>query len=190
MRHRKRAEVSDVVRRVVGDRGRVMRFRDLPREAKYALVQYMGVDGYAWPDVAEQLEVRYHYDSAIEEWVRGDRTGRSVSWTTVLDDVLPYVEAHYGDRLFGYAVVPMSALTSSIMDDPELKEEFPSGSFDEFHARYMGPGGVEEHPVARRWPVILSSEDEHEETLQDGWHRLNDYYRQGARTVPVVYYVD
>lgn len=58
--------------------------------------------------------------------------------------------------------------------------------FDEYHEWYVSQGKMPDHPTAALWPVILSSTPD--ETLQDGWHRLHDYYRKGIEMVPAVYF--
>jgi hypothetical protein len=85
-------------------------------------------------------------------------------------------------RKFGIATASMTDLIDAIMDDDELVDAFDSWAA--YHAWYMKRGGVPHHKT--RWPVILSRFDD--ETLEDGWHRLHSYYRDGDDTVPVIWY--
>jgi hypothetical protein len=86
-------------------------------------------------------------------------------------------------RWFGIGKLSMRALIDEIVADEDLAE-FPSWAA--YHAWYLTQGGVPHHQ--ERWAVILSDDDY--ETLQDGWHRLHSYYRDGRRVVPVVWYAD
>lgn len=141
--------------------GEVMPFRDLPVPAQLAIAHYMAVDGEAWklPPVFE-------------------REFRSM---------LPWFRKKYGAKKFGYVEIPMEILTDAIMDDEYMAIDRPDlRTFDEYHRWYVQKGGIPDHPETGRWPVILSSMDE--QTLQDGWHRLHDYYRKGAEVIPAVYY--
>lgn len=91
------------------------------------------------------------------------------------------------DERFGYVEIPMRALAAEIMKDAWNKVHGEFATFDQYHAWYVSGGDVPKYKRTARWPVLLSDDDD--ETLQDGWHRLHDYYRQGARTVPAVYFV-
>lgn len=86
---------------------------------------------------------------------------------------------------FGYSEIPTKVLTREIAQDPEIAHQF-EGSFAKYHEWYLRQGHIPDHPARSRWPVILSPFEE--ETLQDGWHRLHDYYRKGARKIPVVWF--
>jgi hypothetical protein len=86
------------------------------------------------------------------------------------------------DQTFGLAIVPMSALVKSVMNDVDIEADFES--WEKYHAWYLKGGRVPHYKT--RWPVVLSSFEE--ETLEDGWHRLHSYYRDGAEEVPVIWY--
>ena len=143
-----------------------MPFRDLPVPARLAMAHYMALDGEAWVLPPEYIH------ASVQRLSREFRS------------MLPWFTKEYGSQLFGLVEIPMNILTETIMQDDELRN---SGflNFDDFH-EWFSETGIPNHPKTSRWPVILS--DYPEETLQDGWHRLNDYYRQGARTVPAVYF--
>jgi len=85
---------------------------------------------------------------------------------------------------FGYSEIPAAILAKEIAEDPDIAEEF--GDFESYHQWYLKLGGIPDYPPKNRWPVILSPFED--ETLQDGWHRLHDYYRKGARKIPVVWF--
>jgi len=100
-----------------------------------------------------------------------------------MEEYLPYpLKASY--RI---GEVPMEVIASLVMkfagDDVEWDA---NGTFEEYHKWYVSGCVADEmpdHPTHDRWPVILNSE----EVLLDGWHRFHDYYRKGAKMVPVVW---
>jgi hypothetical protein len=127
----------------------------------------MALDGEAW-----DLPPEYN-QASVQGIMREFRS--MLSWFT----------KEYGSQLFGLVEIPMDVLAKTIMrDDVLARESFRD--FDEYHEWYISGFGIPNHPKTSRWPVILSGFPE--ETLQDGWHRLHVYYRQGARTVPAVYF--
>jgi hypothetical protein len=151
--------------------GQAMPYRELPIPAQLAVAHYMALDGEAW-EVPQ--EVRKWSPSKLKK---------------EFDSLLPYFRKTYGDQRFGYALIPMEALTSAIIQDPFVTEDI--GVFDSYEAfdkwSHTQPGiNLVRHPTTNRWPVILSSSDD--ETLQDGWHRFHTYYHQGAEMIPAVYY--
>jgi hypothetical protein len=148
--------------------GEVMPYRDLPRPAQLAMAWYMAVDGEAW-----ELPPEYPpYVTGLRE-IKKNFSGM-LSW---------FVKT-YGKRKFGYVEIPADVLIESIMEDPEIKEQFKG--FEDYHRWYVRQGHMPDHESRNRWPVILSHDDE--ETLQDGWHRFHEYVRQGARVIPALYY--
>jgi len=85
---------------------------------------------------------------------------------------------------FGTAVVPMNTLIEEILDDDELSN---FATWEAYHAWYISSGSSGHVPTHReQWAVILSNDDG--ETLQDGWHRLHSYYRDGDENVRVIWY--
>ncbi len=140
--------------------GKVMPYRDLPVPAQLAIGWYMTVDGEAWK-------------------VPPDFSERP------LKAVLPWLVRRYGSTRIGYVEIPTKALMDVISEDEEFGER-GIRDFDDYHEWFISQGGMPDHPRKGRWPVILSSFEE--ETLQDGWHRLHDYYSKGAKKIPAVYF--
>lgn len=139
--------------------GRVMAYRDLPAPAQLAMAWYMAVDGEAWT-----------LPEAAAYW---SMQGLQDNFRTLL----PYFLKKYGRERYGYMTVPMKEMVAEISRDPDWVGK---SSIDSFA---MPP---RPHSKRNRWPVILNSDDS--TIMQDGWHRFADYYRQGAKIVPVVYY--
>jgi hypothetical protein len=151
--------------------GEVMQFRNLPIPAQLAIAWYMAVDGEAW-----ELPSEYYQASVQELKELGFRS------------FLPWIRRKYGSKKFGYVEIPMEVLIKQVMRDEWMKEDFHQmKDFEQYHRWYVKQGGMPNHSTTQLWPVILSS-DYNEETLQDGWHRLNDYYRKGVEVVPAVYF--
>lgn len=156
---------------LLAGRHEVKRYAELPRPHQLALAHYMAVDGEAWENLLK-LPSRRNSKESIR---------------TALIEALPRYVGQYGECLFGAALLPTRDVLASIIRDPELAGDWPD--WKTYHAWYCQPssaGGVPDHPRRNRWPVILSSTDD--ETLQDGWHRLHCYVRQGAKAIPAVFY--
>lgn len=150
----------------------MMPFRELSAPARLAIAQYMAVDGEAW-NLPHEL---HPYATSAAKIKREFRS------------MLPWLTKKYGSERFGYVEIPMDVLTEAVMDDELMKTDMPNmQTFDQYHKWYAAKGRMPSHPTTDLWPVILSSDYE-EETLQDGWHRLHDYYRKGVEDVPAVYY--
>lgn len=136
--------------------GKVMTFRRLPLTAKLALIHYLAVQHDAWEHVAERDQRR----------------------------MVAFYDSRYGEVKFGFAMLPMKALTDEIMRDDELSGH---GTFAKYHRWYVTIGQMPRHRATNLWPVILS--DFEDETLDDGWHRLHNYYDLGVKKVPAVWFV-
>lgn len=99
-------------------------------------------------------------------------------------------ESHLARYRFRFGDVPTNALTDEIQ---RVQQSRPEGggdkwdSFAEYHKWYT-QYEMPDHGPENRWPVTLSPYYE-EEVLDDGWHRLHDYYRKGHSTIPVVDWV-
>lgn len=168
---------------LVAGRGRIYRFRDLPRPAQFAIIHYMSVDGEAWvhpTDLPGSPQVDWW--EADHKWRSRDR--RVLAPVEVYGALLDKYVARYGDTEWGYAEIPMVDLATSVMQDQDIADW---GEFDHYRDWYARQG-VPRHPATNRWPVILSSKGDQEETLQDGWHRFHSYYRSGAQVVPAVWF--
>lgn len=146
--------------------GRVLPYRRLTTPAQLAIAHYMAVDGDAWPLPTEW---------SVQKIKRN------------LRKLLSNFRSKYGHVKFGYVVLPMKELAKAIMKDIANAGELKNWkTFDDFHNWSVKREPLPRHSRRDRWPVILSGHNN--ETMQDGWHRLHDYYRQGAAEVPAVYY--
>jgi len=133
-------------------------FRELPLPHKLAIIWYMAADGCAWPAFFEDAE-------------------------SMLSSVEMY-DDRYGDLIFHIADIPLARLAEEVMKDAQIQHH---GTWQNYHAWYVKGGDVPRHGHQDRWPVILS-DDDNEEVLDDGWHRLHSYAAQGDTTIPVIYF--
>jgi hypothetical protein len=157
----------------------VTTFALLPVEAQKALAFYMAFDGEAWAP---------YWDRARELHERGQGIDPA---RMSIDDALPGLLDMYGAYPITLVDVSMRDLQEVIAspEAPYMQHERLT-SWDEYHAHYQRthqsdkrgrpPGGTEV------WPVILTFE--HEEIIQDGWHRFHDYAEAGLQSVPALYY--
>jgi hypothetical protein len=148
----------------------IVAYADLARPHQLALAHYMAVDGEAWESLLK-LPAGRNSPRAIRK---------------ALAKALPEYVTRYGPVQFGVAMLKATDVIKSVAGDTEIAEDWPD--WKAYHQWYCGQdsGPAVDHPRRNRWPVILSTFDD--ETLQDGWHRLHCYIRQGARKIPVVFY--
>lgn len=146
----------------------VVTFAELPVTYQDALIYYMSVDGAAWA-----------VKDGWEDWQWGDGTCPEFR-AEVMEDIAKFRQrfvAAYGERRFGIATLPYQTLIDCVNGD----EAFENRKYE-----------VNETPntseyVIPTWPVILS--DFPDETLQDGWHRFDEYCVRKI-DVPVTWYAD
>ena len=159
--------------------GKVMPFANLPQPAQLSIAHYMALDGEAW-EPSDRFDER-----ALRAPGNAGRK-RDLHFKRNLIADLPHFVETYGKERFGLVQIPMSALTEAIwLDSKEIREDFKS--FAEYHKWYVNAGHMPQHGNSR-WPVILSDFQSEESTLQDGWHRFHDYYRNNVKIVPAVYF--
>lgn len=160
---------QDLIRRF---NGQIKPFAQLPREAQLAMAHYMAIDGEAWKP-SKRFQNLPH--------ATGTR------WKRLFVADLPHYVATYGKKRFGLVRVPMTDLLQAIwLSFPkDVRQDF--ASFHVYHEWYGRNFDVPDHGPSR-WPVILASDHDEEQALQDGWHRLHDYYRNRAKIVPCLYY--
>lgn len=169
--------VSSKVENLIADNGgRVMSFKQLPREAQLAVAWYLAVDSPAWEMPEGHIGGEFRSEWAEEERAKGksvftrtlprfhgeeDQSARFV-------ELLPWFVEKYGNEPFGYVVIPMEQLAQTLKND------------------YWSPKSVAPHGETNLWPVILDRE--HGYVIEDGWHRLNRYRELGVENVPAVYF--
>ena len=157
--------------------GWIMPYRELSREAQLAMAHYMAIAGEAWkpsPDFDRWNAIHFPYDATKASHQKHFQADR------------PYYVQRYGNRRFGFVVIPMVDLGKSIEKDQDCKDECLD--FDHYHHWYVDTlhNPLPRHKKTNLWPIILS--DFAFETLQDGWHRLHAYYRRGIKQVPCLFY--
>lgn len=162
--------MSERTDRLIGESYEIMRFADLPVPHQMALVWWMAFDGEGWEPF---------FDASLRN-ARHDRN----RVRAVLMEALPKYVAEYGDEKFGVVLLPSEKVKDALMEDEWARSNPEFSNWAEYEARSSVPMVV--HSDEDRWPVILSSTDE--ETLQDGWHRLDFYLRSGHADIPAVFY--
>lgn len=90
----------------------------------------------------------------------------------------------YADELvFGYAMIPIEALIKVCMQAP-YNDLDSYDTWDDYHSDYWSSEDDRDYAnhLKELWPVILDDE----EGINDGWHRLHWYYRNGVKQVPAI----
>lgn len=170
---------------LAGTDARIVAFADMPLSSHKSIADYMSSEGTAWTLPSE-------LDDRSWEW----------------DEALPDLIDRYGHVLFGYAAVPFQSIITALQQaKPHFTADnvrlFGHEDFATYHAHYMAkvpyavtvpgkhgrmvtlhrgqpPGGSEV------WPIFLDGVNG--EVLQDGWHRLHQYYAQGLQSVPAIFF--
>lgn len=163
----------------------ILKFRDLPAPYQMAMAWYMAIDGEAWCDVLDGVDV-VPYENSFSNPVYHE------TWKKNLEQKMPEFVNLYGDVEFGIGQWPTADLVRSIaQDEPFISEQSEDETIAEYakdhplgssmHGYYKS-----EYPEEGRYPVILSSFDD--ETLEDGWKRFSLYTRSGYESTPVIFY--
>lgn len=138
---------------------------ELPTPFQMAIIWYMAVEGDAWDKVD-----LFNIDED--------------NFKSCFNSFLPKFIEIYGDRKLGIAYLNADRICDSVMEDPEIAEDF--SYWDEYHAWYTS-GSIPNHPDNDLWPVILSDDDS--ETIHDGWHRFHSYIRKNTTHIPAVFFM-
>jgi hypothetical protein len=160
-------------------KGQIFKFKDLPQTAQFAAIQYMAIDGEAW------YGPKNWTDPLPNVW--GDINNYSLyveGCREIIADNLQYFIATYGEILIGYVVIQAKALHDQVVLDEDFPKDAPS--YHEMRLKINRGKNIGEKHNYADWPVILSSFPE--ETLQDGWSRLWNYFDQGAAEIPAIFY--
>jgi hypothetical protein len=165
---------------------KVIPFKHLPLEARYAIIHYMAVDGEAW-EVHEELAKAFEKCWKIRGSQPIEKEQAIVRQTITLPEVVSFYGNKYGDCKFGISSIPTSILKAEVLKrDYEAMEAF--GNWDEYHKWYGENCGLPKHKKQYPWFCILS--DSNDEVFQDGWHRFHRYTDLGLKEIPCVYYLD
>lgn len=140
--------------------GKIMKFRHLPKEARYAMAHYMSIDGEAW-DIPETLD-------EIFKRKRNLQMGKEIA------QHIKFYTKKYGNNKFGLVNLPTD----------ELLAFFCKGVYPKAKSLYekrtsIWPVILEFTPVNEDNPL----------PIQDGWHRLSDYVTMGLKKIPCLYFL-
>lgn len=119
------------------------------------------------PEVQAALQ-RYEEDAALDagEWDGEDEAGR------------PVIPA---EQPYGASQVPMADFTRVLLNRLNAEgDNWPD--WNTYHRDYASHPDMPDHG-ASRWPVLSSPEV----VVDDGYHRLHDYYRKGDQSVPIAW---
>ena len=163
---------------------KILPFKKLPKEARYALIQYMVVDGEAW-DVSTELAKAFEEGHKIMSKCKYEDV-RALHKEAIKKSLKFYTDK-YGDCKFGYAHIPTRVMTEEVYNrNADINNDFDS--FEEYRVWYFKSDDMPNHPRTKRWPSILSGFDD--EVLEDGWHRFHSYVAMKCRTIPCIFYLN
>ena len=170
-------------------KGQLVKFRDLPLEAKLAVAYYMALDGEAWnaPDTLYAAYRKANDYGREHNWKGKQFDTLTKAAKQLFIDTIDHFVRDYGDEEFGYvAAVPIRTLIESCMKDRELAQDWNGlEGWKPYHKWYIGRGS-KHAATSDLWPVILSCFPD--ETLQDGWTRFHQYVDRHLETCPAIFY--
>lgn len=89
------------------------------------------------------------------------------------------------DYLYESRQEPRDEFLGRYMDaDEEFRREYGPGDWEAHHAETLAAHPVPRYPAENRWPLIVS--DSNPNYVDDGYHRMHSYMRDGATHVPTV----
>lgn len=164
--------------------GKVVPYKDLPREHQLALALYMSIDGEAWEFPNENWRNHKFFDKT--DPTLKDRAKYDKYLLGVLKRNLKcFFEAQYGSVKFGIVNIPTTVLAEEKIKMGSYP--VPVKSVEDYKLWLRKSYGVPDHPLRNRWPVIL--DDFEGNVIQDGHHRFSRYLTREDAMTPCVYYV-
>lgn len=82
---------------------------------------------------------------------------------------------------------PLKDFIKRYMDaDDEFKAEYPHGpdDFQKHHEEMLRNHPIPHYPTENRWPLIVR--DSNPNYVDDGYHRMHSYIRDGATSLPTM----
>ena len=150
---------------------RIVRFKDLPRPCKLAVIWWMVVDGHAW-EASDHIQAAY---KVAQVTGGGWRKYTSLMRPAVVSS-MGFYNGKYGKTRWGIATIPLREFVDWMAS--------PKKGFGDYHTAYCKNNPVEEHPKRNRWPLII---DPRSGSIRDGYHRFHTYINQGAKKAPCVW---
>lgn len=138
-------------------------FRDLPVPFKKALAWYMIVDGDAWQDVLDNVNIDFEEASDMP-----------ASFIEEVDEL-------YGDKRFVHGWESTDAIKILALTDPTFVDDQDMLDGTMQHAF---------QPLNERFPVVMADDlanDPSAQTIQDGWTRFATYITHGYDVTPIVF---
>jgi hypothetical protein len=168
---------------------KIMRYRDLTRPYQLAIGYYMSIDGDVWDFVNDNW--RNHRFWYKENPSNKDREEFDRYVFRVMVRSIPLFIKEYGGNKFGVGEFPTEILIKRIIDCGWPSAEI--NTIESYKDWVKKNTGIPGHPKRNRWPVILDSYDDSYDNeannfLQDGFHRMHCYLLRGDKTIPFVYY--
>jgi len=170
---------------------KILSFKKLPVEARYALIYYMAINGEAW-EIADGLEEAWRKglpsinNGSAKYWNKVDSIAKEAIKTS---KVMKFYMDNYGNEKFGFVHIPTHAMKKRFMESEwgGRDENSDWKTFTEYTDWYKTIRyDIPKHSKKKRWPCILSGFDE--ELLEDGWHRFHRYIDLGCRYIPCIFY--
>jgi hypothetical protein len=139
--------------------GKVLKFKQLQKESKYAMAYYMSIDGEAWK-VPPSLE----YSSMIFRDLK-----KVISW---------YTKRH-GNVRFGYVEIPREEFLDLFGKQRYIYENVIVKNIrKEIWPVILDLNAWDE----KKHPNDIT-------IIQDGWRRFYDYIAMGLKMIPCLYYI-
>jgi hypothetical protein len=90
-----------------------------------------------------------------------------------------------GDYLYEPRQEPKADFLRRYMDgDEEFRREYGPGEWEAHHQDTLARHPIPAYPAENRWPLIVS--DDNPNYVDDGYHRMHSYFRDGADEMPTI----
>jgi len=167
---------------------KVMPFNKLPKEARYAMIHYMAIDGEAWEasdDLVDSFEKGWKIKGCEYEKARALHKKALMSPAS-----MKFYSDKYGNVKLGYGYIPTKELIKAVWERDDALQEWKEDGVDfkDYKQWYFSNGAkMPNHSRTNRWPSILGCTNN--EVIQDGWHRFYSYIQMKCRNIPCLFYV-
>ena len=158
------------------NKGKVLKFKDLPKPAQCALAYYMAIDGEAWelePNIEDFLDDFWatHNNQNTQHY-----NECCAKLKTLIEKNIQFYIDEYGNEKFGYVEVPTNELVESVNFDKNIAVDWNT---------LIGYRRNPSHNLTD-WPSILSGF--HDETFEDGWNRFFNAIDANKQIHPCVWF--
>lgn len=162
--------------------GKIVKYKELPREHQLALAFFHSVDTDTWEFVNDKWATHPYFFKANP--TSKDRENYD---NYIYRAMVRGLKSHYvrwnGEYEIGTVEIPTSVIAQKIVDSgyPNARVK----TVENYKIWIEKNVTIPNHSLKNRWPIIL---DKMDGILNDGYHRFSKYLLRGDETTPCLYY--